>query len=101
MGRRLDLQSLLKETIGNENVYFQPPSNIKMSYPALVYSLDDMDSQFANNSPYSIKNRWKLTYMDLDPDSDKPSKLIMLPGCSFDRHFVADDLNQYVFNIYF
>jgi hypothetical protein len=35
------------------------------------------------------------------PDSDLPHKIASLPKCSFDRHFVSDNLNHDVFNLYF
>ena len=32
--------------------YFQPPESVKMSYPAIVYSLDDIDKTYANDGVY-------------------------------------------------
>ena len=34
---RLELQSVLEQTLGSRNVYFQPPASVKMKYPAIVY----------------------------------------------------------------
>ena len=36
--------------------YFQPPESIKMNYPAIVYSLDDVDKTYANDGVY-LSNR--------------------------------------------
>ena len=38
MRSRLDLHEALCEALGSKNVYFSPRSNVKMSYPAIVYS---------------------------------------------------------------
>ena len=61
MGQRSDLHEILREIMGNGNVYFQPPSNIQMKYPAIVYERDYSDTQFAGNSPYSHTWRYQLT----------------------------------------
>lgn len=101
MGTRLQLQTLLEAQLGSRNVYFQPPPSVKMKYPCIVYSLSDIDTKFADNIPYSNKRRYQLTAIDPNPDSVIPDKLALLPMCVFDRSYTADNLNHYVFNIYF
>lgn len=96
---RLQLQSLLK-TIAS-NVYFQPPSNVQMAYPCIVYQLDDILVQFADNQAYRRSERYQLTVIDPNPDSNLREQVAQLPQCSFDRFFVADDLNHYVFTLFF
>lgn len=100
MGLRLDLQTLLK-TMGTENVYFQPPSNIVMVYPCIVYSRVSRDTKFADNEPYASEKQYALTVIDRDPDSLIPDKVAKLPKCRFSRHFTADSLHHDVYNIFF
>jgi hypothetical protein len=95
------LQSLLEELLGSTNVYFQPPPNLQMQYPCIVYKRDDARTTFADNAPYRYTKRYQVTVMDQDPDSPIPDKIAALPMCTFDRHFVADDLNHDVFNLFF
>ena len=71
MGSRIELQTILETIMGNRNVYFQPPANINMSYPAP------------------------------DPDSTYVNELLKLPYCEFDRQYVSDNLNHYTFTLYF
>lgn len=99
MGRRVDLNNLLKTF--TPNVYFQPPESVKMSYPAIVYHLDDADLEFADNAPYSMRFKYSLTLIDEDPDSDLRVKLLSLPLVSFSRHYTADLLNHDSFSLYF
>jgi hypothetical protein len=99
MAPRLQLQSLL-ETI-TEHVYFQPPINLNLQYPCIVYERDSSSSAFADNEPYRFVWRYAVTVIDRDPDSALPDKLAALPLCTFNRHFTADDLNHDVFNIFF
>lgn len=101
MGLRLELQVLLRALLGTDFVYFQPPPDLKMDYPAIVYSLDAGRSTFADNKPYRFKKRYQVTYISREPDDDIPDKLAMLPECTFTRFYPADNLNHYVFNLFF
>ena len=37
MERRLKLHDYLIEKSGTANVYFQPPENLQLNYPAVIY----------------------------------------------------------------
>lgn len=100
MEKRLKLHAVL-EKLGARNVYFQPPSNIQMEYPAIVYARDDDWAIHASNVLYANKKRYQVTVLDRDPDSLIPDKVRRLPFCDFARHFVVDNLNQDVFNLYY
>lgn len=99
MGQRLDLQALLEEI--TEHVYFQPPENLAIVYPCIVYQRDFAETDFADNEPYSVKKRYMVTVIDRDPDSSIPDQVAQLPTCSFNRFFVADGLNHDVYQLYF
>jgi hypothetical protein len=99
MAPRLQLQSLL-ETIA-EHVYFQPPSNLKMEYPCVVYHRDFAETEHADNGPYRHTQRYLLTVIDRNPDSLIPAKVALLPMCSYNRFFIADNLNHDVYTIFF
>lgn len=101
MAPRLELQALLEALLGSDNVYFQPPSNISLQYPCIIYNKDYIDIVHADNAPYKHKTRYQITSVSRDPDSDIPDKIAALPTCSYDRSYVADDLNHDVFNLYF
>ena len=101
MASRLKLQTMLEELLGSRNVYFQPPSSVKMSYPAIVYSRKLIDNEHADNTVYKQSFAYDLTIIDKNPDSDISMKISKLPKCRFDRHYVSDNLNHYVFTLYF
>jgi hypothetical protein len=96
---RLDLQSLLEAI--TEHVYFQPPANIRIDYPCIVYSRDGSDVDRADNVLYRHAKRYQVTVIDRNPDSDLPDKVEELPLCQFDRFFPAENLNHFVFNLFF
>ena len=101
MADRVELQTLLEGIVGSENVYFQPPSSIQMSYPCIVYDRSRILADHAGNNPYSLKNMYTITVMDRDPDSYIPHEISKLSGASFDRHFKVDNLNHDVFTMHF
>lgn len=105
MAPRLELQAILEEILGGTNpedrVYFQPPQNVQMDWPAIVYRRDFANTQFAMNLPYITVLRYQVTVIDQDPDSAIPGKVAKLPMCLFNRHFTTDNLNHDVYNIFF
>jgi len=104
MDKRLALHEILVEVLGSRNVYFQPPSNIRMGKPPLIiYSLAERNllTRFANNTLYFLSKPYKVTFVDSDPDSEIPSKFLQLPYCSFERFYTKDELNHIVYNLYY
>ncbi len=101
MGQRLSLHQILVALLETNNVYFQPPSTVKMKYPCIVYRRNKIDEKRANNRLYLHKHGYQIMVIDENPDSTIPDKVLSLPLCSFDRHYTADNLNHDVFNIYY
>lgn len=85
----------------NPSVYFQPPTNIKLVYPCIVYTRYQERKLSAGNLPYLRKWRYAITVIDPDPDSDLNEKVADLPECAYQRHFATDNLNHDVYNLYF
>ena len=99
MARRLQLHQLL-ETF-TPNVYFQPPTNIQLEYPCIIYKRDFADTKFADDIPYDHRLRYSITIIDRDPDSEIPSKVAEMPMSLFNRFYTVDNLNHDVYNVYF
>lgn len=98
---RSDLQSLLAGLLSSGKVYFQPPPNVQLEFPCIVYRRADLRTEFADNSPYKRKKRYQITVIDPDPDSGIPDLVAALPLCSYERFFIVDRLNHDVYNIFF
>lgn len=101
MASRLELQSKFEDVLGSQNVYFQPPSSVRMHYPAIVYSRKDIEGRFANDKIYRKLPCYEAILIDKNPDSEFIDKILDLPYCSFDRHYEADNLNHDVFTIFY
>jgi hypothetical protein len=99
MAKRLQLHQLLETFI--ENVYFQPPTNVQLKYPCIVYTRDFADTKFADDVPYDHTKRYMITVIDRDPDSDIPDKVAAMPLSLFNRFYTVDNLNHDVYNVYF
>lgn len=99
MAPRLQLHELLESFV--DNVYFQPPTNITLEYPCIIYKRDYAETEFADNNPYSHTIRYMVTVIDRDPDSDIPSKVASMPMTLFNRFYTVDNLNHDVYRVFF
>ena len=100
MADRLELHSVLQELLGSSNVYYQPPESIKMQYDAIRYSKKTINSKYANDRKYSMIDCYEIIVISRLPDNPVIKKLLSLPYCSYDRHYVADNLRHDVLTIY-
>ena len=100
MADRLELHSVLQELLGSSNVYYQPPESIKMQYDAIRYSKKTIDSKYANDRKYSMIDCYEIRVISRLPDNPVIKKLLSLPYCSYDRHYIADNLHHDVLTIY-
>lgn len=107
MDKRLELHEILCEIInitepdGDRHTYFQPPESIKIKYPAIVYSLDDIENLHSNNSIYKQNIAYQIIVIDEDPDSEIVKKISKLPMCRFVRTYVSDNLYHTVFKLFY
>ena len=82
------------------NVYFQPPTGSKISYPCIIYDLDRPDVTFADNAPYATYDQYTIKYITRDPDDQVRNQIIMNPLCSADMPYIADNLYHHPFRLY-
>lgn len=101
MSNRTNLQATLERILGSRNVYYQPPESVKITYPAIVYSRDEIDSIHANDTKYINTNRYEIIVIDRKPDNAAIDKILELPLSSFDRHYTADNLHHDVLTLYY
>jgi hypothetical protein len=101
MGTRLEFQSVLEALLGSGNVYFQPPPSFVMEYPAIVYNRWNQSTDYADNAAYRQVTRYRVTVIDVDPDSLIPNKVGALEMSSYFRHLVKNNLNHDIYDVYF
>ena len=102
MASRLKLHEELCELLGSRCVYFNPPESVKIKYPCIIYSIDGMDINHANDRIYKNKTRYSITVIDDDPDSDIYRTILAhFQMCSFDRSYISENLNHFVLTLYY
>lgn len=99
--KRLELHEKLKSLPGIKKVYYQPPENLKIEYPAIVYNMNDIYSRHADDIKYNNKIEYSIIIIDKMPDNEVIDKLLTWPLSSYNRHFVSDNLNHDVITLYY
>lgn len=94
---RLKLHSILSAIC--ERVYFQPPENAKIKYPAIIYSRKRLDEKYADNIGYMVSTSFVVNVIYADALSDIPEKISEIPYSYHDRDYVSDNLYHSVFSI--
>ena len=73
-----------------------------MEYPAIKYMREHISISSATNSQdYINNNKYQLTVISRKPDNPAIDKLLTLPYCSYDRHYVVDNLHHDILTIYY
>lgn len=98
--RRKQLDDVFRTIVGNGHVYYAPPSNTKLSYPAIVYRPDQIRPTYADNDVYGLRQAYKVTVIDTDPKRPLAYLVANQPRCRHNTSFVKDNLYQDVFTIY-
>ena len=105
--KRLELDGILSGIInitepdGDTHVYFDPPMDLKMKYPAIRYKRKKIGKVYANNAAYILRTPYEVIMIDEKPDSEYISKILALPYCEHDRHYTANNLHHDVFTLYY
>lgn len=103
--KRLELHKILKGVLTSNNleanVYFQPPENLKMKYPCIVYTRRYITKNMADNTAYLLDRQYTVTYIDKEANSGVLDSLLALNYCRYMSHAVVDSLNQDTFEIYY
>lgn len=98
---RLALDAELREILESSNCYFTPPST--MQYPCIRYVRETPLVMDADNLSYHERDRWTVTVIDYNPDSEIPGRLKahFKRYCRKDREYTTDGLYHFVFNLYY
>ena len=89
---RLVLHEKLKDFLGSENVYFQPPDGFRLSYPCIIYEFSRLDTRKADNMNYFVNDVYEVTYVDSDPDNDFKKRFLQaFPNSCWGRRYVSSN----------
>lgn len=99
---RIKLHDELESKLGLKNRYFQPPENIKLKYPAVVYDLYRVNQRFADDANYRVLPCYSVTIIERSSDVDWITRMLeTFRYCSLERTYNADNLVHYSFILYY
>lgn len=84
-----------------DNVYFQPPPSLQMTYPCIRYSQKDVNTRYADDKKHTDHILYELVVIDYDPDRKLASKLYEnLRYTTYDRDYIADNMYHTLLTTY-
>lgn len=96
---RIELHNKLLEYC--DTCYFQPPETVKLSYPCIIYSRNQVESLTANNINYKNDREWTIRVIAREPDSEIPTNLLQgLSMISLIDDYVSDGLYNTILKHY-
>lgn len=102
LSNRLALHEELCSVLGSRNVYFQPPENLHINYPCIVYSREPDTILNADDSHYISREHYELMVIDHDPDSTIADDLVSnFKYCKIDRYYKASNLNHTTLTLHY
>ena len=100
--RRLELEAKLRDILGSNNVYFQPPNGAQLHYPCIIYKRDGADSVYADDRTYRYTQEYQIMYIDKSPKNNVVERIIEeFSMVRYGRHYVADNLNHDILLLYY
>lgn len=100
MDNRLEFHNKLCDLLGSKNCYFQPPSDILLKYPCIVYHEKDIIPIRADDMIYLSYYMFNVTWITKTANIDIPLKVMKaFPLTKLDQIFASENLMHYVFII--
>lgn len=100
MGDRLDLHNELLGFL--PAAYFQPPANIQLVYPCIIYNKSNLLDSYGNDDIYISNQQYKLIVIDKDPDSDVADRINKyFKHCTITSYYSMDNLNHTTLTLFY
>lgn len=102
MASRQKLHEELVYLLGNNNVYFQPPSSVTLKYPCIIYSLSRTDTARADNKNYIKTNEYHVKHIFKSLTNELKDQLLdNFQMISHDNRFIAEGLYNDDFTLFY
>lgn len=96
------LHEKFKGILGSNYVYFQPPSNIQINYPAIIYNTKGIVNRYADNKKHVQFTSYNVVVVDYKPNSTIADKISKLPMCELNTSpYIVDNLNHFSFTLFY
>lgn len=98
---RLALHEKLCDILGSRNVYHDPPSNIHLNYPCIIYKRSTAENRMADNKRYIIWYPYDVQIISKDPDFELFDTFLNFFDYGRENApFISDNLHHSNFTIY-
>ena len=98
---RSALHEKLCTILGSRNVYHDPPSNIHLNYPCIIYKRQAVVSRSADNKRYANWYPYDVQIISKDPDFELFDSFLSNFECGREgAPFTSDNLHHSNFTIY-
>lgn len=98
---RSALHEKLCTILGSRNVYHDPPSNVLLNYPCIIYKRNPESPRMADNIRYVVWYPWDVQIISKDPDYELFDTFLKnFQYGSEGTPFVSDNLHHSNFTIY-
>jgi hypothetical protein len=98
---RLMLHQALLDTYPGVKVYYQPPGDMLLPRPCIVYTTLQNEAAYASNQPYVIGTRFQVTLLADIPGYFDRKLMFYVPGVSVvnNNGYVSEDVIHDVFTV--
>ena len=95
--------------LGVSNVYFEPPKNLQLIYPCVIFKRGADSHRSCDNRIYKLDNAYDITYVSYEPD-DQMANVILVGDLTHEppfkmirkiRHYVAEGLHHDQYKLYY
>lgn len=100
--RRLILHGRLVDLFPTYGIFYNPPGDLLLSRPCIVYTDTQEEPSYANNLSYIVGTRFQVTvFEDLPGIGGLTSGIFDIPGITVNsnRKYITADVVHYVFNV--
>ena len=101
MASRLELQTYLETIPTVKAAYYSPNENINMMYPCIVYRLNDVKTDYADDTLYNAVNQYQITVIDRDPTTQIGRAILTELLGTWMRNFNTNNLYHEVYTAYY
>lgn len=102
MERRYKLNEALQKVLGSNNVYFEPPENLKLNYDCIIYKRNRAKKFRADNKRYINHEFYELLIISKNPDNHIADELEKsFEYCEHQRSFTTNGLHHSVVYLYY
>lgn len=98
--KRIELHEKLCELLGSRNCYYNPPEDLKMKYPCIIYKKVQSSRKHADDLNYLLFPGYQIIYITRNPDDELIYQIENFGYCQFDRQYASEGIHHFVYTLY-